>query len=485
MNDIKSLNFNNTYRKLPSEFYHIVKPAPFKSPYLIAINPDAASLIDLDTDEDPGKLSEYLSGKEIIPGSEPLAMYYTGHQFGVYNKDIGDGRAILLGEVENKEGGKWDLHLKGAGRTRFSRQFDGRAVLRSVIREYLCSEAIHGLGIPTTRALCIIGSGEMVQREKKEPAAMMIRLARTHVRFGSFEGFYYSGDYENVKRLADYVIEQNYPKLADSDKKYDLLLVDIARRTASLIAKWQSVGFTHGVMNTDNMSVIGDTLDYGPFGFMDDFMFDYIPNHSDHFGRYSYRSQPQVGLWNLKKLSSCLGVLTTNGILSEALEEYKSTYMTGYLERMASKLGFTTFRENDKKFIEDTLNMLEDEELDYTIFFRKLSDLKKKSKEMPEYSSVHGEDIYEWIQNYRERLCQESVSDEERRESMDSVNPVYILRNYLAENAIRKAEDEGDYSEIENLRILLSEPFNEKEGMESYAQEPPEWGKGLVLSCSS
>lgn len=489
MNPIDSLKFNNTYIDLPAEFYHIVKPTPFKTPFMIALNQDAASLIELDTQQDSKVLAEYLCGKREIPGSQPLAMYYTGHQFGVYNRDIGDGRAILLGEVENSHGEKWDLHLKGAGRTAFSRQFDGRAVLRSTIREYLCSEAMYGLGIPTTRALCIIGSNETVEREKTEPAAMMIRLARSHVRFGSFEGFYYSGQYENVRILADYVIDQHYPHLAERKDRYDHLLLEIAVRTASLIAGWQAVGFTHGVMNTDNMSVTGDTLDYGPFGFLDKFKFQYIPNHSDHFGRYSYTNQPQIGHWNLSKLVTCLSPVTSNGIKSEVLEEYKNTYMIEYLELMAKKLGFSGFRSSDKKFIEDTLKLMENEGIDYTLFFRNLSDFDPNDGSTENNFirdlMADSEDVREWFVNYGSRLSEENVSLQERKERMDLINPVYILRNYIAENAIRMAEDDGDYSEIENLRILLKDPYTELDGMESYAQEPPDWGRDMVLSCSS
>lgn len=489
MNPINSLKFNNTYIDLPAEFYHIVKPTPFKTPFMIALNPDAASLIDLDTQQDSKELAEYLCGKREIPGAQPLAMYYTGHQFGVYNGDIGDGRAILLGEVENSHCKKWDLHLKGAGRTAFSRQFDGRAVLRSTIREYLCSEAMHGLGIPTTRALCIIGSNETVEREKTEPAAMMIRLARSHVRFGSFEGFYYSDQYDKVRILADYVIDQHYPHLAGRKDRYDRLLFEIAARTALLIASWQAIGFTHGVMNTDNMSVTGDTLDYGPFGFLDRFKFQYIPNHSDYFGRYSYASQPQIGHWNLSKLVTCLSPVTSNGIRSEVLEEYKNTYMTEYLELMATKLGFSGFRDNDKKFIEDTLKLLENDGIDYTLFFRNLSDFDfndgSGENNFIRDLLAGSEDLQEWFVNYGFRLSEENVPFPERKEKMDRINPVYVLRNYIAENAIRKAEDKGDYSEIENLRILLTDPYTEIEGMESYAQEPPDWGRDMVLSCSS
>ncbi len=263
MRKITELEFDNTYRRLPEEFYHVVSPMPFDNPHLVCFNPDAASLIDLDPKEaEKTEFLEYFSGIRQIPGSGPVAMYYTGHQFGVYNKDIGDGRAILLGEVINPSGQKWDLHLKGAGRTRFARQFDGRAVLRSCIREYLCGEAMHHLAIPTTRSLCIIGSDEIVQRETQEMGAMLLRVAESHVRFGSFEGFYYKQEYENVRILADYVIENHFRQLIESDNKYLEFYKEVIKRTAGLIAFWQAYGFAHGVINTDNMSVLCLTFDY-------------------------------------------------------------------------------------------------------------------------------------------------------------------------------------------------------------------------------
>ena len=255
---LDELNFDNTYRRLPEDFYHVVNPEGFQNPNLVAFNAEAAELIDLDPNEVLNPLfPEYFSGNKHLAGSEPLAMYYTGHQFGVYNPDIGDGRAILLGEVRNERGEKWDLHLKGSGRTRYSRVFDGRAVLRSTIREYLCSEAMHALGIPTTRALCIVGSDEKVERETTETGAMMLRMSPSHVRFGSFEAFHYTGNQDALKILAGYVISEHYPEITDSDNKSLHLLEEVTKRTAKLIAQWQASGFTHGVMNTDNMSILG------------------------------------------------------------------------------------------------------------------------------------------------------------------------------------------------------------------------------------
>ena len=416
-------------------------------------------------------------------------MYYTGHQFGVYNPNIGDGRAILLGEVRNKENRKYDLHLKGSGRTRFSRQFDGRAVLRSTIREYLCSEAMHYLGIPSTRALCIMGNEEKVEREKSEPGASLIRMAETHVRFGSFEAFYYDKEYENIKILADYVIANNFSKIKDEDNKYQLFIKKVAEKTAELIAKWQAFGFTHGVMNTDNMSIIGLTLDYGPYGFMEEFRQEYIPNHSDHFGRYSYQNQPSIGYWNLGKLVQALQTIISSDEGVEALEVYKDVYFKTYYALMSQKFGFQKELEKDRKFIDNTLEILEKFKIDYTIFFRKLSNFKnEKGKAEDKYLkelSVTSPELGEWFQKYRERLKKEMLNDNERKNLMDSVNPKYILRNYICEQVIRETEDNKNYSEIDRIRKIFTKPFDEQPKHEEFAKEPPDWAKELVISCSS
>lgn len=483
MRKISALEFNNTYRKLPEEFYHIVNPKPFENPFLICLNPEVAGVIELDTAGlNEKEISEYLSGKRIIPGSEPIALYYAGHQFGVYNPHIGDGRAILLGEVVNSKGEKRDLHLKGAGRTNYSRQFDGRAVLRSTIREYLCSEAMHYLGIPTTRALSIVGSDEKVERETTEMGAMLIRTARTHVRFGSFEGFFYSGNTKNIKILADYVIENCFPDFLNKTDKYKLTAIEISKRTGELIAKWQAFGFTHGVMNTDNMSIIGDTIDYGPYGFMETFRHEYVPNHSDHFGRYSYKNQPSIAYWNLNKFLHTLSTLLRTEEIQEALDEYREAYAENYLDIMTMKLGFQSFRDGDKKFIDETLDLLEANEIDFPIFFRELSNVALDSKVTGTEVNKIGKD---WLESYLARLKTENSDDKFRKESMNAVNPKYVLRTYIAEQVIREAVENGDYSEIENVRKLLMRPFNEQPEYEKYAEKPPEWAKKLVLSCSS
>jgi len=489
MRKIEKLKFDNTYRKLPEEFYHLVKPTPLKNPHLVCFNSDAGSLIDLDPNEaKKPDFIEYFSGHKLIPGSDPLAMYYTGHQFGVYNPDIGDGRAILLGEVRNSVDEKWDIHLKGSGRTRYSRIFDGRAVLRSTIREYLCSEAIHALGIPTTRALCIIGSDEKVERETTETGAMMLRMAETHVRFGSFEAFHYTDRPHYVKLLTDYVIEQNFPALFKEENKYYMLLEEVVNRTAKLIAKWQSVGFTHGVMNTDNMSITGITIDYGPYGFMEEYEPEYTPNNSDHFGRYSFQNQPAIALWNLNKLAQALGSIIPREKAQDALEGFKNIYSQCFVELMSKKLGFKTARAEDVGLIKRLLDIMVTEKVDYTIFFRKLSNLISDTADLNHDAVCMFEDksgIEDWTASYKRRLRAENSDDIERKREMYLVNPKYILRNYLAENAIRKAVNEADYSEINLLHKILQDPFSEQSEFEEYAGPSPEWGRNLAISCSS
>lgn len=486
MKRITELDFDNTYSRLPGDFYDAVRPTPLENPRLVSFNADAAELIDLDTGEvNNPELALYLSGGKAIPGSYPLAMYYTGHQFGVYNPDIGDGRAILLGEVRNARGGKWDLHLKGAGRTKYARVFDGRAVLRSVIREYLCGEAMHGLGIPTTRALSIVGSDEKVERETTERGAMLLRMAETHVRFGSFEGFHYTGRGESVKLLADYVIENNFPHLVHESDKHASFLSEVVDRTAKLLALWQAYGFTHGVMNTDNMSITGLTLDYGPFGFLEEYSPEYIPNHSDHFGRYSFGNQPGVAFWNLQMLATALGSLVPRELSQEIVFGFRGLYGKYYLEIMKQKLGLLKEDAGDAALIKGLLAILEETKADYTNFMRRLGDFPAESKS----ENVHTVEEYpafkEWAAAYKRRLASEGTADVERKEAMDSVNPKYILRNYLAERAIRKAEDESDYSEMERIRVLLKNPFSEQPGWGEYSKPAPPSERGLVISCSS
>lgn len=489
MRKLNELTFDNTYARLPAAFYSKVSPTPLPDPYLVSFNPAAAALIDLDPREaQRPEFAEYFSGGRALPGTEPLAMLYAGHQFGSYVPQLGDGRAILLGEVRNARGEKWDLQLKGAGPTPYSRGFDGRAVLRSTIREYLCGEAMHALGIPSSRALCIIGSDAPVRRETIETAASLVRMAESHVRFGTFEVFYYRRQPERVRELADYVIANHFPELVAAEDKYRQFLLEVARRTARLIAKWQAVGFAHGVMNTDNMSVLGFTLDYGPFGFLDDYNAGFVCNHSDYSGRYAFDQQPAVGLWNVSRLAQTLVNLITVEEAQAALDVYQPAFAAHYGELMRLKLGLTTEADADAELLLSLLGLLEANGVDYTNFFRRLGNFKTTGDAPHDQLRdmfVDPAAFDAWAVRYRARLLAETSEDAARKLRMDQVNPRYVLRNYLAQNAINAAVERRDYTEIERLLEALRAPFAEHPGRERYAESPPDWGKRLAISCSS
>ncbi|MBA2338901.1 MAG: YdiU family protein [Pyrinomonadaceae bacterium] len=489
MKKLTELVFDNTYARLPEALYSRVKPTPISAPYLVSFNRTAAELIDLNESEAcRPEFVEYFSGNQLFPGADPIATLYAGHQFGSWVTQLGDGRAILLGEVRNQKGARWDLQLKGAGQTPFSRGFDGRAVLRSTIREYLCSEAMHHLGIPTTRALCITGSDMPVHRERIETAAVLVRMAETHVRFGTFEVFAARGQYEHVKTLADYVIKEFYPELADERDKYAAFLREVVRRTARLMAQWQAVGFTHGVMNTDNMSVLGITLDYGPFGFMDEYDEAFIPNHSDYGGRYAFNQQPHIGLWNLSCFAHALLSVVSEDAAFAALDLYEADFNNSYGELMRAKLGFVEAREDDSSMLKELLDAMQASAVDYTIFFRRLAGFKQETEERDELLRDMFIDPMRfdgWAAKYRARLQAEGSVDGERAAKMNRVNPKYILRNYMAQRAITEATERRDFTEIERLLDLLRAPFDEQLERETYAAPSPDWGKRLVVSCSS
>lgn len=487
LNSLEGLPFVNTFASLPDNFYSLVGPTPFtQAPYLVSFNDDVARLVGLDPQEARREeLLQYVSGMQTWPGSQPLAMCYAGHQFGHYVPQLGDGRAVLMGDVRHNDQ-LWDLQIKGSGMTPYSRQGDGRAVLRSSIREYLCSEAMHGLGIPTTRALCIIGSEEEVYRETIETGAMLVRVAQSHVRFGSFEVFFYRDQHQHIRTLADYVIQHHYPELDHTRDKYQQWFREVVIRTARLIAHWQSVGFSHGVMNTDNMSILGLTLDYGPYGFMDTFDPGYICNHSDHHGRYAFDQQPNIGLWNLTCLGQALTPLIEVDTIKDCLAEYESVFIHHYYDIMRQKLGLKETNNRAVELINELLTLLQEDARDYTNTLRALSEFKTDQPD----SSLRDRFISrlafdKWAEKYRAALLSENSHDPERKTTMDRINPIYILRNYLAQTAIERAEREKDYSEIERLLDLFKDPYTPRPELENYANEPPEWAKTIEVSCSS
>lgn len=489
MHTIESLPFENTYARLGGEFHSSVKPRPFATPRLLHANPQAARLIDLATSEfSRSDLAEVICGGKPWPGTEPLAMVYSGHQFGGYSPRLGDGRGLLMGEVRNARGELWDLHLKGAGPTPYSRMGDGRAVLRSSIREYLGSEALFGLGIPTSRALCIISSDEPVQREAVEPAAMIIRLAQSHVRFGHFEYFFYNQQPEQLRQLLDYTITRNFPELLSEpapEKRYAAFFDAVVTRTARLMAEWQATGFAHGVMNTDNFSILGISFDYGPFGFLDDYDPAHICNHSDYNGRYAFNRQPSVGLWNLNALAHSLSGHIPRDALVDSLGRYEETLVQHWENLMREKLGLQTQEPDDSRLIADLLGLMADSGTDYTIFWRNLSRFRQGERNAPVRDLFTDREAFDaWALRYDARLQSEGSDEPIRHTLMLRRNPKYILRNWMAQLVIDEAH-EGKTGLLDTMLMLVQNPFNEHPEHERFAQLPPDWGKRMEISCSS
>lgn len=486
MHRLESLPFDNSFLRLSPTLYSEVAPQGFAAPHLVSVNPAVAGLLDLDPAEaQRPEFVAFFSGQQILPGSQPLAMKYTGHQFGGYNPELGDGRGLLLGEVVNHRKERWDLHLKGAGRTPYSRFGDGRAVLRSSIREYLGGEAMHGLGIPTTRALCIIGSDEGVRREQIESAAMIVRVADSHIRFGHFEWLAHSGQIDLLKTLCDYVIDRHFPACRETPKPYESLFAEVVRRTAQLMASWQLVGFAHGVMNTDNFSITGSTFDFGPFAFLDAYDPGLICNHSDDQGRYAWNRQPTIGLWNLNALAHAFSPLIDHAALVEILQGYEAILLETYDADMVRKLGLMRLEPGDHQLIMDFLALLQQNGTDYTRSFRALSRYSTNQPTSPLRDDFLDREAFDaWLNRYRERLLAANVADDVRQATMLAANPKYILRNYMAQVAIDKA-NAGDFSEIDTLLRLLQHPFDEQPEFERYASPPPDWGRHMAISCSS
>lgn len=495
-----TLPLSHSFAALGEDYFSRVQPTPFKTPVrLVHFNERAAELLDLDPSlhhraDGAQQIADVFSARKPLPAADPFAMLYAGHQFGHYVPQLGDGRAIVLGETINERGEKWEIQLKGSGTTPYSRDGDGRAVLRSTIREYLCSEAMHALGIPTTRALCIVGSNDEVYRETIETGAMMTRLAPSHVRFGSFEVYYYRNQFDHIRTLADFVLEHHFPHLKDDQNRYANWLEEVVKRTASLIAQWQSVGFCHGVMNSDNMSILGLTIDYGPFGFMEAYEPGYICNHSDYRGRYAYDRQPDIGLFNLTCFAQAILPLLSDepeqavAIAKDKLATYHQLYAKHYAASMRAKLGLMESMDEDQSLVDDLLALMAEDRVDFTILFRQLCAFSTD-----EHINNHAiRDLFiqrqpydQWASRYRQRLLKEASDDNHRWERMVRTNPKYVLRNYMAEIAIRKAEDDQDYSEIDRLLSLLQAPFDEHPEHGSYAGFPPQWANQVSVSCSS
>lgn len=482
------LRWLNSFAGLGPAFHAGLGPAPLPAPYLVGLNRRLAAELGLPADVlgSPEGIQAF-TGNLALAGARPLASVYSGHQFGVWAGQLGDGRAILLGEVQTTAGPQ-ELQLKGSGRTPYSRMGDGRAVLRSSIREFLGSEAMFGLGIPTTRALMVTGSDAPVRREEIETAAVVTRTAPSFIRFGHFEHFSAREQYGELRQLADYVIDRFYPECRATEKfagnAYAAFLEQVSERTAAMVAQWQAVGFCHGVMNTDNMSILGLTIDYGPFQFLDAFDPGHICNHSDEQGRYAYNKQPNVAYWNLFCLGQALLPLIGEQELAlAALESYKAVFPRELEARMGTKLGLVQARSGDRELIEGILKLLARDRVDYTIFWRRLSrHVAGEAAETVRDLFLQREGFDAWLLQYSERLGKAEF--EQAAELMSKANPKYVLRNHLGELAIRQAKLK-DYSEVEALLALVQAPYDEHPGHDEKAGFPPDWATQIEISCSS
>ena len=493
------------YAQLGTEFYTELPPQPLPAPYWVARSDAVARELGWAQDWlDSDAALQALSGNAVLPNTQPLASVYSGHQFGVWAGQLGDGRALMLGETASG----LEVQLKGAGRTPYSRGGDGRAVLRSSIREFLCSEAMHGLGLPTTRALCITGSDAPIRREEIETAAVVTRVAQSFIRFGHFEHFAYRNQLPQLRELADYVIDRYYPACRNTEQfsgnPYAALLQAVSERTARMVAQWQAVGFCHGVMNTDNMSILGLTLDYGPFQFLDAYDPAHICNHSDTQGRYAFNHQPNIAYWNLFCLGQALLPLIEEQELAlAALESYKSVFPAELQARMSAKLGLAQRvavqqngePDNVRGLIEATLKLLAQNKVDYTIFWRRLSHAVRGDHFEPVRDLFLDRAAFDgWLPTYRALLGQQmsaqeapKVAQQDRAQTsaaMLQINPQYVLRNHLGEQAIRLAKLK-DFSGVHTLLTLLARPFDAHPGFESYADFPPDWAASIEISCSS
>ena len=483
-----SLPWQKGFAALGSDFYTELRSTPLPSPHWVGTSHSVAQLLGLPEGwHQSEEALQALTGNQVLAGSTPLASVYSGHQFGVWAGQLGDGRAILLGELA----GGHEIQLKGAGRTPYSRMGDGRAVLRSSIREFLCSEAMHGLGIPTSRALCITGSPGLVRREELETAAVVTRVAPSFVRFGHFEHFAANDQEEQLRTLANYVIDRYYPECRSPEatspwggNPYAALLHSVSERTAQLMAQWQAVGFCHGVMNTDNMSILGLTLDYGPFQFLDAFVPGHICNHSDHHGRYAYNRQPNIAYWNLFCLAQALlPLIEDQDTALAALESYKTVFPDAFMAQMHKKLGLTQAQDSSEALVEPLLQLLAQNAVDYTIFWRRLSHAVAEGQFEPVRDLFADRAAIDaWLLSYSELLALEDKAL--AADLMLNSNPKFVLRNHLGEQAIRAAKG-GDFSELATLQRLLERPFDEHPGHEAYADFPPDWASSISISCSS
>lgn len=497
----------NHPRQVQGACWSPVTPVPVSTPQLLAFSPEVANLLDISPHHLPQReMIDALAGNHLLPGMSTYATCYGGYQFGHWAGQLGDGRAIYLGELINRAGQRWELQLKGAGPTPYSRRADGRAVLRSSVREFLCSEAMHHLGIPTTRALSLIGTGETVVRDMFydgnpgcEPGAIVCRVAPSFIRFGHFEIHAARGDGPLLKRLVDFTITRDFPQLQSAPSQlYDDWYREVCARTAHLMAQWMRVGFVHGVMNTDNMSILGLTIDYGPYGWIDNFDPSWTPNTTDAQGRrYCFGRQPEIARWNLERLGEALTALVSPHGFEAGCTTYDSAYAKSMSAALAGKLGLAEFRDDDVDLANELFDLMHRAEVDMTDFFRSLAKLDDAAPDMAALQGAfyqealyheHRDVFANWLQRYAARLRQEGRERGERTAQMNAANPRFVLRNYLAQRAIERAT-EGDVSLIHELLDVLRRPYDEQPGREVYSAKRPEWARHKagcsMLSCSS
>jgi len=486
--------FQNTYTALPEGFFARVAPTPVTSPRLIKLNRPLAVQLGLDPEalESPEGV-EILAGKSVPGGADPIAMAYAGHQFGHFVPQLGDGRAILLGEVLDIDGIRRDIQLKGSGPTPFSRRGDGRAALGPVLREYIVSEAMAALGIPTTRSLAATITGEQVMRETALPGAVLTRVATSHIRVGTFQFFAARGDTEGVKRLADHVIARHYPNIAAAERPYHALLESVVARQADLVARWLLVGFIHGVMNTDNTSISGETIDYGPCAFMDHYDPAAVFSSIDEHGRYAYANQPRIMLWNLTRLAECLLSLFSDN-KDEAIEqaqtilsEFPAKFTAAYQSGLRQKIGLFTERDSDEALVQDLLDAMAKNQADFTLTFRRLGRAAEGAAHDSDVRQLFADPAAydEWAARWRQRTAEESQTPAERATAIRSFNPAFIPRNHRIEAVIRAAIDRDDFTAFEELLTVLAKPYEDQPSFSEYADPPEPEQRVLQTFCGT
>ncbi|RHW41442.1 YdiU family protein [Neobacillus notoginsengisoli] len=479
-------NFDNSYTQLPDVFYTLQKPKPVRAPKMAVFNTSLAERLGLDPDALQSENGvEQLAGNQIPDGASPLSQAYAGHQFGHFTM-LGDGRAVLLGEQITPQGDRMDIQFKGPGRTPYSRGGDGRAALGPMLREYIISEAMHALGIPTTRSLAVVETGEAVYRETELPGAILTRVASSHLRVGTFQYAAGRDEIENLRALADYAIHRHYPEMEAQENKYVSFLQAVIDRQASLIAKWQLVGFIHGVMNTDNMTISGETIDYGPCAFMDTYDPATVFSSIDRQGRYAYGNQPYIGVWNLARFAeSLLPLLHENmdealEMANEALSSFAKLFQKNWHEGMKAKLGLLNEEPQDESLIGDLLTMMEKYHADYTNTFRALTLYK------PEDTVLHEKDEFkQWYERWQERLGRQNEPRESSQQLMQQSNPAVIPRNHRVEEALDAAVEKGDYSVMEKLLKVLSDPYAHSTEQKEYCTVPDQTGKPYRTFCGT